>query len=182
MCWRSGAVHFGRRVNGIGGNVVPAMKVFLFTLVILTQFSLQCGRSAEKPPKLMKLKSADFAQYFPVYSVITNRVGKLAVNQKLVSSPHETKKFLLRELTDSKTPYEEKRAKVIIFEDNQPKWQLQVHGFKNLSADWVSEEVMKVEVWPGRAVQLVELIQVEAGKVLYRSATGHIFAGDAAEK
>ncbi len=128
---------FGRRVNGIGGNVLPAMKVFLFTSVILTQFYLQWGWGAEKPVKLVRRKPEEFAAYF-----------------------------------DTTTKYGTGKGDVVIFENNDPKWRLQApDDFKHFSAEWVTEDVIKIEVWPGRIIQLIELINVETGEVLYRSAT-----------
>jgi len=151
---------------------VPAMKVFLFTLVILTQFYLQWGWGAEKPPKLVRLKPEEFAGYYPVYTVITNRNIKLPHGQKRIFSPQRTRQFLLSEWFDTTTKYGTGKGDVVIFENNDPKWHLQApDDFKHFSAEWVTEDVIKIEVWPGRIIQLIELINVETGEVLYRSAT-----------
>src|SRR2546430_7615152 len=117
---------FGRRVNGIGGNVVPAMKVFLFTLAILTQFYLQSGWGAEKPPKLVKLKPEEFADCFSSYSVVTNQNIKVPEGQKRVSSPQNTRQFLVSESFDRTKPYADRKGEVIIFDGNRPKWHLQM--------------------------------------------------------
>jgi len=47
------------------------------------------------------------------------------------------------------------------------------HGYKNLNVDWVTDETLKIELWPGggNSLKLVELYDVTAGKTLLRTAT-----------
>ncbi|MCI0348631.1 MAG: hypothetical protein L0Z53_04325 [Acidobacteriales bacterium] len=156
-------------------NMNRLNRPILIILVFTTAF-LQSLYGQEKQLKLNKLRSADFTAHYPVYSVVSNQTVKPSSAEKRAATPLGTKELVVLRLTDQKTPYENSKAAIIILENSQAKWRLEVRGFKNLSADWVTEEVLKVEVWPGRAVQLVELINIETGDILYRSATGHIFA------
>jgi hypothetical protein len=137
---------------------------------------------AEAPLRLNKLNPTNFVRHFPTYSMLNGKSITLPKEQKRSSSPQGTKELVIHQLTDQKTPYEDSRAEIIVMSASKPKWHLRIEGFKNLNADWVTEEVIKIEIWPGRAVQLVELINIETGTVLFRSATGFVSAPSLDEK
>jgi hypothetical protein len=147
------------------------MKQCIFAILAFLTWASGTLAAEEKPWKLVTLKPAEFEQCYPVHSVVTNQSRNLTQDQKPVSSPQKTRQFLLSEFFDNAKPYGEWRGEVLIFDDNKPKWRLQAHDFKHFRAEWVTEDIIKIEVWPGRIVQLIELINVETGNVLYRSAS-----------
>src|SRR5436309_1069543 len=131
------------------------MKQSILAILVLVICSPATAEE-EKPTKLLKLNPADFADSYPVYNIFTKRDGKLPQDKRPVFSPQKTREFLLSETFDTSKQYGEWKGKVIIFEASQPKWVLEAHDFKHFSAEWVTEDVIKIEVWPGRIVQLIE--------------------------
>jgi hypothetical protein len=69
-------------------------------------------------------------------------------------------------------PYEEMKAHAVVFQAGHPRWQFDFTGFKNFDVDWIDEKVIKIVSWPGTRVRVTELINVETGKIIYRSVEG----------
>jgi hypothetical protein len=98
---------------------------------------------------------------------------KLSKGETHISTPIGSKAFSLVSLTDStQTPYDEMKAQIVVFQDGRPQWQFDFIGFKNFDADWIDEKVIKIVSWPGTRVRATELINVETGKIIYKSAEG----------
>lgn len=98
---------------------------------------------------------------------------KLAQGETHVFTPLGSKAFGLKWLTDSPpAPYEKMKAQIIIFQDGRPKYKFDFTGFKNFEVDWIDEKVLKIVSWPGTRVRVTELINVETGEIIYRSADG----------
>lgn len=129
----------------------------------------------DPPAKLPSV--AEFTRYFPVFKTWDASAPPIPRNAKHISTRFGLRDFVLIQLTDSKTPYENTKAVIAMSQDGKPASYLTLKGFKNLSADWVTEDVLKVETWPGRAIQIVELIDVNDGKAVYTGAWNHIYAG-----
>jgi hypothetical protein len=90
-----------------------------------------------------------------------------------VSTPLGAREFRVIRLTDpTKTPYEDIKIRIVVFQDGQPQCQFDFTGYKDFDADWIDEKVIKIVFWPGTRVRVVELVNVETGKVIYRSAAG----------
>lgn len=128
-------------------------------------------------PPVKEPSVAEFSPYFPAFHAWDASAPKIPKDAKPVSTRFGLRDFVLIQLTDSKTPYEDTKAVIVISQTGKPASFLTIKGFKNLSAEWVTEDVLKVETWPGRAIQIVQLIDVNGGKVLYTGAWNHIYAG-----
>ena len=87
-------------------------------------------------------------------------------------TPVGGKEFRVIPLTPTKTPYEDQKVRIIVFQHGQPKCQFDLTGLKSFDADWIDEKVIKMVFWPGTRVRVTELITVENGKILSRSADG----------
>ncbi|HVU27683.1 MAG TPA: hypothetical protein VHG71_08100 [Verrucomicrobiae bacterium] len=61
---------------------------------------------------------------------------------------------------------------VVVFQDCRPKYKFDFQGFADWDADWIDEKLLKIVYWPGTRVRVTELINVETGKIIYRSADG----------
>jgi hypothetical protein len=122
---------------------------------------------------LIKEDVHEFAGNYPTNDKIINKYFKLQQNQKPVFTPLGSKECVIIYLTDyTNTPYEKMEAQIVISKNHLPKNSLNIKGFKNLDVEWIDEDVLKIESWPGTSVQLIELINTENGHILYRSATG----------
>jgi hypothetical protein len=99
---------------------------------------------------------------------------KLCKGETRISTPLGSKAFSLMSLTDStQTPYEEMKAQILVFQDGRPQWQFDFIGFKNFDADWIDEKIIKIVSWPrGTRVSVTELVNVETGMIIYKSAEG----------
>lgn len=128
-------------------------------------------------PSVKEPSTAEFSRYVPAFHAWNASAPKIPQDGKHVSTRFGLRDFVLIQLTDSKTPYEDTRAVIAISQAGKPASYLTIKGFKNLSAEWVTEDVLKVETWPGRAIQIVQLIDINDGKVLYTGAWNHIYAG-----
>jgi len=88
-------------------------------------------------------------------------------------TPLGGKEFRVIPLTDpAKTPYEDRKVRIVVFQDGQPQCQFDFTGFKDFDADWIDEKVIKIVSWPGTRARVTELVNVETGKIIYRSADG----------
>jgi hypothetical protein len=130
------------------------------------------GGTNQIEPVIIKLNVNDFSQYYPSYNHITNGYLSVPKEVRRVSSPDGTKRFVVLDLTDSKTPYERTRSDIIVLDNDEQKWCMAASGFKNLYVDWITEEILKIEIYPGsgNSLKLTELINVETGEVLFKSA------------
>jgi hypothetical protein len=117
---------------------------------------------------------AEFSRYLPAFKPWDASAPVIPGKAEHVRSKFGTRDFVLIQLTDSKTPYEDTRAVIAIFEDGKPASYLRIKGFKNLNVEWVTEDVLKVDTWPGRSLQIVELLDITNGLVLYTGAWSHI--------
>jgi hypothetical protein len=168
---------------------------FQFMLCLALVFSGGLSLKADDQPyDITEIKAGEIPEGFSGYSIITNQDAKLspetfAIQTSLgwipaaeyrrlklskgetrISSPLNSKEFSLVSLTDStKTSYDEMKAQVVVFQDGQPRWQFGFTGFKNFDADWIDEKALKIVSWPGTRVRVTELINVETGKIIYRS-------------
>ena len=69
---------------------------------------------------------------------------KLTNGETRIVSPFASKEFVLASLTDAtKTPYEEMKARIVVFHDQEPKWQFDFTGFKNFDVDWIDEKTLE---------------------------------------
>lgn len=118
--------------------------------------------------------SAELSRYLPAFKSWDASAPVIAGKAEHVRSKFGTRDFVLIQLTDSKTPYEDTRAVIAISEDGKPASYLMIKGFKNLNVEWVTEDVLKVDTWPGRSLQIVELLDITNGRVLYAGAWSHI--------
>ena len=146
---------------------------------------------------IVELNENEIVESYSGYRLITNHDIKLPVEQFAVRgdlgwiSPAESKRLKLSEgktsiptplgskefrlvlLTDStKTPPEKMKARFVVFQDGRPKCQFEFNGFKSLDADWIDEKALRIVYWPGTRVRVIELINVETGKIIYKSASG----------
>jgi hypothetical protein len=98
---------------------------------------------------------------------------KLSKGETRIATPFGSKAFSIESLTDStKTPYEDMKAQVVVFQNGRPKYEFEFKGFKDFDADWIDEKLLKIVSWPGTRVKVTELINVETGRVIYKSAEG----------
>ncbi len=98
---------------------------------------------------------------------------KLPEENSGIGTPLGSKKFRLMFLTDpTKTPPAEMKARFIIFQEGRPVYRFDFKNFRELDADWIDEKALKVVSWPGTRVRIIELINVETGKIIYKSASG----------
>jgi hypothetical protein len=150
------------------------VAIVLFAIICIL-FSLQLDTAAPLESKLIpvKLNVNEFLQYYPSYQHITTNSPVIPVGIKKMSSPDGTKDFVIVNLTSPKTPYEEVRSDIIVIQNGKKECLLTIGGFKNLYVDWITEEILKIDNWPGpgNSLRLTELIDVETGKVLFKSAT-----------
>ena len=150
------------------------MKLFTAAFLGIVTSILVVLAQAEGAGKQHKLKHSDYAAYFPIYSPMTNAQIALSREEKRAGSALGTRELVIDRISDPKASYEQARANIVILEGKKPKCRLAIKGFKNLDADWVTEDLVKVEMWPASTLQLVEILHVETGQVVYRAATRHI--------
>ncbi len=97
----------------------------------------------------------------------------LSKGKTRISSPLGSKEFGTTSITDStRVPYEEMKAHIVVFKTGHPRWQFDFTSFRNLDVDWIDENVIKIVSWPGTRVRVTELINIETGKIVYRSTEG----------
>ena len=90
-----------------------------------------------------------------------------------VSSPFGSKTYGILSLGDAtKISPDEIIVHVVVFQNDQPKWTFDFKGFDDFDADWIDEKTLKIVYWPGTHAKVTELIDVEAGKVIYKSQYG----------
>ena len=90
-----------------------------------------------------------------------------------VSSPFGSKAYGILSLDDStKISPDEIVVHVVVFQNDRPKWTFDFKGFDDFDADWIDEKTLKIVYWPGTHAKATELIDVEAGKVIYKSQYG----------
>lgn len=150
----------------------------VFFLLCAGSLSATGGESTlQIDPPVKEPSVAEYSRYLPVFRTWDASAPQIPHNANRVSTKFGLRDLVLIQLTDSKTPYENTKAVIAISQGAKPASYLTIKGFKNLSAEWTTEDVLKVETWPGRAIQIVELIDVNDGKVLYSGAWNHIYAG-----
>src|SRR5437867_13405321 len=109
------------------------MKLFTLILAAVAGF-LQptLGEENQKDSlELIKFEVAEFTQYYPKCSPMTNKNLKLPKSQKRLPTRWESKEFLLLHLTDPKTE-EEPKDLIIIFQNGHAKWSLEIKGCDNV--------------------------------------------------
>lgn len=168
--------------------------ILCLALVLGGGLSLKAG---DLPYDIAEINAEKIPEGFSNYSLITNQDAtlspetfavqtdsgwliaseykrlKLSGGKTRIPSPLGSRGFSLVSLTDStKTSYDEMKVRVVVFEAGKPKCQFDFTGFKNFDAGWIDENVLKIVSWPGTRVKVTELINVETGKVIYRSAEG----------
>ena len=154
-------------------------------------------KADDLPEMVMQLNANDTTESYANYCAITNQdiqlpADNFAVQTKLgwmsateysrlklsdgvtnVFTPLGSKEFRLMLLTDStRTTYDEMKARIVVFQDRKPKYRFDFNRFKGFDADWIDERVLKIVSWPGSRVRVTELVNVETGKIIYRSADG----------
>ena len=123
-----------------------------------------------------KALKGDFAVRTPDLGWMTgseyNRL-KLTNGVTQVSSPFGSKAYGILSLDDAtKISPDEIVVHVVVFQNGQPKWTFDFKGFDDFDADWIDEKTLKIIYWPGTHAKATELIDVETGKVIYRSQYG----------
>lgn len=148
---------------------------YLLLTVCLIISALRLPAQASVGP-LHQMKPADFAGSYARFVTVTNMDETIPRKTTAIPTRHRSREFKLLQTPESSTPYEEAKATVFIQEGQKITARLEVSGFKNLDVQWVTEDVLKIEIWLGASLELIELIEVQTGRVLYRTATAHGFA------
>jgi hypothetical protein len=135
--------------------------------------SLLSGASRQDDhDEVWKLDIKEFQKYVPTFK-LTDAVQIVKSNDGISRSQYGSFGFSLKTLTPELTPYENSHGEIFIYKSNKLIGHLAVAGYKNVSVAWVSEDILKVEVWPGRAVQVVVLFNASTHEIIYTSAWAH---------
>ncbi len=120
--------------------------------------------------RISKLEVREFQGYFPQYIAITNQETVLPTGLARSFSEYRTRHFEVSSNEGENPPYEQRRARIFVFQGPKAECRLDVVGFKNIDVRWITEDILIIETWPGRVVRLITLINVETGSTIYRSA------------
>ncbi len=135
------------------------------------EYSYIKGPPNEEDYVVVRQNVGEYLNQFPV-RVKTQHINTNFYESKK-STPQGSKELRLVYLTDPKsTPYEKMEAMIVVMVKETPIFDLKVTGFNDLDAEWIDEDLLKIDLWPGRCVELIELFDTRNGRVLYRSSTG----------
>lgn len=152
-----------------------AQRLHVLSFAALALVALSVGgllADDVRPP--LKLEPKEFARYFSQF--VDKGVSAIIHTGRPTKSQYGTRAFTIKRLSEPTEPYEKNNAEVLVFEGTTLRHRLRLTGFKTLAADWVTDEVLKLTIWPGRAIELIELIDVRSSKVLFQTANNHIYA------
>lgn len=161
---------FGHSVQNSAMRLMPRWKV-IGLFVLFCAWGTLSGQ--ELPLELQQIDSNSFTSNYPRISAVNDRNFEDSRFQQRIPTRYGTRAYSVAKRAGGTVPYEQAKASVLVFHGKQPVWELEIVGFKNFQVDWVTEDVLKVESWPTSTLQLVELINLKSGEVIYRSATRH---------
>jgi hypothetical protein len=148
-------------------------------LALIALLVAAAAYAQEEPVVRVQLDPKAFSRYYPRYSRIpAGQASAIPAAAQRVPGPDRDRSFVRVDLTGPTTPYDQARSDIIVFDKDMAKWRVAAAGFKNLDVDWVTNEVLKIELSPGAGNSLVltELINVETGQVVYRAAIRYVSA------
>lgn len=92
---------------------------------------------------------------------------------KVVFSPHKTKKLYIKSTDPSVVPYNESKTTITVMTEDGPVSIVEVKAYKSFNVEWINEETIHIESWPGRCIQIDEIIDVTNNTRIYSSAFNH---------
>jgi hypothetical protein len=90
-----------------------------------------------------------------------------------IKSPRGCFQFILVKQPESDAPDKEQTARIFVFEDKTPLSQFEIRGTKNIVANWVSDELLSIEIWPGKIICLTQIVNVGTGHSVLKSAVSY---------
>jgi hypothetical protein len=138
-------------------------------IAIFLLFMSQSLMAAEAPAQIVAAEPKEFAQFFAAGMGVV----KKAPSGKRIASELGTREMIFVQKTGPEVPYEDQVAEVFVL-DGKKKWQVfRIRGCKRLEASWADESLIKFEIWPSSAMQLVQFVDARTGKTVYRDARRH---------
>ena len=92
---------------------------------------------------------------------------------KIIYSPLKTKKLYIKSTDPTVVPYEKSSTTISVFSANGPLSIIKFGGYKSYNLNWINEELLHLEIWPGRCIELDEIINLNETKKIYSSAFNH---------
>jgi len=144
----------------------------IFTLFLLLVFSFPAWAS-DLNDNVFKEDVAQWKDYLTIIRDYNSKEDDLSSPKEIRYSNFKTKKVLIKSSDLSKVPYDKSVAKFIIVTISGPTIVIEVKKYKTFHINWVNEELIHFQIWPGRCLELDQIININTKEIIYSGSFQH---------
>lgn len=143
---------------------------------VLTFLLLWSGSVAQAQvidPQPMDL-SAFGAEYLPVIQVASGGTSTQGAIVRETNSPFRTMKVVVHQESDlTQIDYGNSYARASVQKGDSELFSIEIHRYKSYSINWLNEDLIQIENWPDRCVELHTIFDSRNGSVIYQGGFNH---------
>jgi len=150
---------------------VKTIKFIFLTLGLSILASVVWSYEENLEP--IKTNHSEWKQYIPTIRSYDPKIDGIKDKLDYIFSQHRTRKYSIKESDLSKIPYNKSIALITIYDTKKPLSVIEIKSYKSYRLDWLNEELIHIQTWPGRCVQLDEIINIKTKASIYSSNLYH---------
>ena len=145
------------------------MKILLTLYVAVFSFNSWATGMLEYPaPETISV----WQKYLPALGDGKTDLEKLPLQGKAKFSPFKTRKLIINSNL-SNVAYEKSQTLISIFKLDKLLTIVELSGSKSVEANWINEELIHIQNWPGRCIQLDSIFNVVKNEFVYMAGLNH---------
>ncbi len=145
------------------------MKSLLTLLVTCFLASSWAGNVLEYP---VPTDLSMWHKYLPSIGNYVSKNDDILAYGDIQYSPHKTRKLKIKSNINI-VAYDISQTIITIFKSDSPLAIVELKGSKHVNVSWINEELIHIQNWPGRCLQLDSIFNVVKREFIYRSGLNH---------
>ncbi len=145
------------------------MKIFLPLYLALFSVNSWATGILEYPSPI---DISMWQKYFPEIGGSKTEVEKLPIHGEVKFSPFKTRKLVMNSNIND-VAYEKSQTLITTFKLEELLVTIELNGSKSVDANWINEELVYIQNWPGRCLQLNTIIDIVKMKIIYMVGFNH---------
>ncbi len=145
------------------------MKIFLALYLALFSVNSWATEILEYPAPI---DISMWQKYFPEISGSNTEIEQLPLHGETKFSPFKTRKLVMSS-NISNVAYEKSQTLITAFKLEVLLVTIELKGSKSVDANWINEELVYIQNWPGRCLQLNTIIDIVKMKIIYMAGFNH---------
>jgi len=114
------------------------------------------------------------SQYVPKVREFDPKIDTVKVEVIQNYTPFKTRSAVtINESNLEVVGYSDSKAKIAIFEQLDSKMVIEITSYKSFSYQWINEDLISIESWPGRCVNINMVYDFSSNKVIYLAGYQH---------